>query len=175
MWKLNISATLDDDLFALACGPDLRVRCYSSCVVNGVWFCNVERDKNKKTQNSGVACAGVHNNRLIDYFGKLADIIELQYNGVTDGNTRTVVLFRCEWYKLDGKNTALKDDGFFRSINTGTLWYKKDSFILATQAKQIFYLPDIRHGQNWQLVQVFKHQHLYNVDEVNAPNASPYQ
>ena len=68
MWRLNNSDIVDDDLLALACGPDLRVRSYSSCVVNGVWFCTVERDINKKTQNSGVACAGVHNDRVIDYF-----------------------------------------------------------------------------------------------------------
>jgi hypothetical protein len=45
---------VDGDLFSLACGPDFRVRKYSSCIVNGVRFNIVDRDKNKKTQNSGV-------------------------------------------------------------------------------------------------------------------------
>jgi hypothetical protein len=49
MWRLNNSESANDDVFALACGPDLRVRSYSSCVVNGVRFCTVERDQNKKT------------------------------------------------------------------------------------------------------------------------------
>jgi hypothetical protein len=172
---LNNLESIDGDLFALACGLDPRVRSYPSCVVNGVSFCTAERDQNKKTQNSGVACVGVHNNQLIDYFGKLTKIIELQYNSHADGTTRNVILFRCEWYKLDGKKTALKDDGIFRSINTRTLWFKKDCFILATQAKQIFYLPDNKHGQNWQLVQTFKHRHLYNVAEQDACTAAPYQ
>ena len=134
MWMQNSSEMVEDDLFALACGPDLRVRSYSSCVVNGVRFCTVERDK-YKTQNSGVACAGDHLAQEIDYFGKLIDIVELRYNSKYGGNARTVVLFKCEWYKLDGKKTAVKDDGFFRSISTGSLWYKKDCFIMATQAK----------------------------------------
>jgi hypothetical protein len=82
-----------------------------------------------------VACAGVHNDKLIDYFGKLTEIIELLYNSKDDGTTRSMVLFKCDWYKLDGKKTALKDDGFFRSINTGSFWYKKDCYILATQAR----------------------------------------
>jgi hypothetical protein len=60
VWKLNNSESADDDVFALACGPNLRVRSYSLCVVNGVRFCTAERDQNKKTQNSAVACAGVH-------------------------------------------------------------------------------------------------------------------
>jgi hypothetical protein len=45
---------VDGDLFSLACGPDFRVKKYSSCIVNGVRFNIVDRDKNKKTQNSGV-------------------------------------------------------------------------------------------------------------------------
>lgn len=175
IWRLNNSESIGGDLFALACGPDPRVRSYPSCVVNGVRFCTAERDQNKKTQNSGVACAGVHNNQLIDYFRKLTEIIELQYNSHANGTTRNVILFRCEWYKLDGKKTALKDDGLFRSINTGTLWFKKDCFILATQAKKIFYLPDNKHGQNWQLVQTFKHRNLYNVAEQDACTAASYQ
>jgi hypothetical protein len=39
---------VDDDLFSLACGPDLRVRKYSSCIVNGVRFNTIDRDKNLK-------------------------------------------------------------------------------------------------------------------------------
>jgi hypothetical protein len=175
IWRLNSTESVDDDLFALASGPDMRVRSYSSCVVNGVRFCTVDRDENKKTQNCGVACASTHNEQPIDFYGKLNDIIELQYNSRQDGTTRSVVVFRCDWYKLDGKRTAIKDDGFFRSINIGSLWYKKDCFILATQARQIFYLPDNKHGRNWQLVQMFKHRHLYNVNEQNECTACPYQ
>jgi hypothetical protein len=35
---------VDDDLFSLACGPDLRVGKYSSCIVNGVKFNTIDRD-----------------------------------------------------------------------------------------------------------------------------------
>jgi hypothetical protein len=32
---------IDDDLFSLACGPDMRVKKYNSCIVNGVrWLRN---------------------------------------------------------------------------------------------------------------------------------------
>jgi len=177
MWKLNASEEVDDDLFALACGPDLRVRSYSTCVVNGVRYCTVERDKNKKTQNSGVACAGTYRSEIIDFYGTLKEIIELQYNAKNDGTKRSIVVFRCDWYKLDGKHTALKDDGFYKSINISNLWYKNDCFILATQATQVFYLPDNKYGQNWRIVQTFKHRHLYNVSEIDGvvSTAAPYQ
>jgi hypothetical protein len=59
MWQVmrlrNINEEeVDDDLFLFACGPDLRVKKYSSCIVNGMRFNTVDHDKNKKTQNSGV-------------------------------------------------------------------------------------------------------------------------
>ena len=46
---------------------------------------------------------------------------------------------------------------------------------MATQAKKIFYLRDNKHGQNWKLVQTFKHRHLYNVAEQDSSTAVPYQ
>jgi hypothetical protein len=73
---------VDDDLFSLACGPDLRVRKYSSCIVNGVRFNTVDRDKNKKTQNSGVMSQSTHNGQVTDFFGILKEIIQLDYNGM---------------------------------------------------------------------------------------------
>jgi hypothetical protein len=164
---------VDDDLFSLACGPDLRVRKYSSCIVNGVRFNTIDRDKHRKTQNCGVMTRGTHNNDEIDFFGTLREIIQLEYN--FDG--RSVVLFKCDWFKLDGKRTELKDDGFFKSINLGSLWYKNDSFILATQARNVFYLPDTKFGKNWYVVQSFDHRHLYNVSEIETAqyNTPAYQ
>nr|CAH67329.1 OSIGBa0102I15.9 [Oryza sativa] len=161
---------VDVDIFSLACGPDLRVRKYSSCIVNGVRFNTVNRDKNKKTLNSGVMSQATHNGQLIDFFGNIKEIIQLDYNL----EERSVVLFECDWFKLDGKRTALKDDGFFKSINVGSLWYKNDCFILATHATKVFYLPDTKLGENWQVVQTFDHRHLYNVSQMEV-SAAAYQ
>jgi hypothetical protein len=107
---------------------------------------------------------GTHNDQIIDYFGTLKEIIQLEYGS----DKRSVVLFKCDWFKLDGKRTELKDDGFFKSINFGSLWYKNDSFILATQARKVFYLPDTRLGKNWHVVQTFEHRHLYNVSKTEV-------
>jgi hypothetical protein len=85
---------------------------------------------------------------VTDFFGTFKEIIQLDYNG------RSVVLFKYDWLKLDGKRTELKDDGIFRSINVGSLWYKNDCYILATQAMKVFYLPDTRFWKNWQVVEI---------------------
>jgi hypothetical protein len=117
---------VDYDLFSLACGLDLRVRKYSSSIVNGVKFNTVDREKNEKTQNSRVMSQSTQNRQVTDFFGTLKAIIQLDYN------ERSVVLFKCDWFKLDGKRTELKDDGFFRSINVGSLWYQNNCYILDT-------------------------------------------
>jgi hypothetical protein len=124
-----------------------------------------------------LTCRGTYKNETIDYYGTLKEIIELPYTDKDDSTPRSVVVFRCDWYKLDGKHTSLKDDGFYKSINISNLWYKKDCFILATQATQVFYLPDNKYGQNWRIVQTFKHRHLYNVSEIDGvvSIAAPYQ
>lgn len=49
----------------------LELKKYSSCIVNGVRFNIVDRDKHRKTQNSGVMAQGTHNNQLIDFFWDL--------------------------------------------------------------------------------------------------------
>ena len=50
MMKRNTGTEeVDDDLFSLACGPDFRVKKFSSRIINGVRFNTVDRDKNKTT------------------------------------------------------------------------------------------------------------------------------
>jgi hypothetical protein len=160
---------VDDDLFALASGPDFRLKKYSSCIVNGVRFNTVDRDKNKKTQNYGVMAQGGSNDELFEFFRTLKEIVQLDY----PETERSAVLFKCDWFKLDEKKTALKDDGFFKSINTGSLWYKNDCYILATQDRKVFYLPDTEWGGYWQVVQTFDHRHVYNVREIDHVNYNP--
>ena len=127
--KLHNQGTVSDDMFALACHPDRRVRVYSGCVVDGVRYHTVDRERNRKTQNSGIVSEGEHENEFIDFYGQLRNIIELRYNS-SGGVDRSVVLFRCDWFDLGGKKPGIIDDGHFKTINTGRFWYKNDPFIL---------------------------------------------
>ena len=117
MWNEN---GVDDDIFALACGPDHRITKYSACVVNGVRFCTAARGANKNTGNGGIGgimVASIHgeDEDLIACHGTLKEIIKLQYHG-----DRSVVLFRCDWFKPEEKN-ALKNDGSLKSVDRRTL------------------------------------------------------
>lgn len=155
---------VNEDLYALASLPDLRVRLFSGCLVDGVRYHTLDRESSRQTQNSGVMVEGSHNGEDIDFYGQLKEIIQLQYN--SDSNSqRTVVLFQCDWFDTCSKKSRIKYDGHFESISHGSCWYKDDAFICATQATKVFYLEDNKHGEPWKVVQKFSHRHLWNVTE----------
>lgn len=119
---------------------------------------------------------GTHNGNYIDFYGCLKDIIMLQYNSDSRTN-RTVVLFRCDWFDNDDakKQSRMKDDGYMRSINQGSFWFKDDPFIFATQATKVFYLDDTKHQGSWRVVQKFAHRHLFCVGEQETDIQLSYQ
>ena len=142
----------DEDLIALSCGPHSNIKTYSMCVVNLVRFVTIDREKGKKTQNNRVSTGGDHDKVDTQFYGVLKEIKELTYNS-DEERKRTVVLFSCDWYRLeherDRRIKLQKHDGCFRSINVESLWYEDDRYILSTQGKKMFYVADRTGGENW--------------------------
>ena len=161
-------------MYALSCGPDLRVKKCASCSINGIRYSTLDREKFRHTQNSGVMTEGTHEGAIIDFYGVLREVIELEYNSNLESR-RTVVLFRCDWYNKVGKTRWVRDDGHFKSINIESLWYKSDPSILAAQSKKIFYLPDTALGRDWRIVQKFEHRDIYDVREKEARHGEVHQ
>ena len=75
------------------------------------------------------------------------------------------------------------DHGFL-SVNTSTSQYESEPFILATMAKQVFYLDDPKEGGNWKVINMMSHRNIWSAstlegdaegacDEEEAPE--PYQ
>jgi hypothetical protein len=118
--------------------------------VDGVRFITADREKDKKTKNNGVMAEGFHNNKPRDFFGVLKEIKVLYFNSDAE-HQRSVVLFNCDWFRLDGLKTPLEVyDKVFRSINITNCWYKDDNFILSTQATKVFYVPDTKFGMSFK-------------------------
>lgn len=156
-----------DDLHTLAMGPEKRVLVHNACNVNGARFRTVDREKNLRTQNSGVMnVAALDDQPETEFYGVLKEVIELRYRPNKHGE-RSIFLFRCDWYDLKGKTTGIRDDGYYKSVNTTTLWYKNAPFILARQAKTCFYLEDTKLGHPWKVVQTFSHRNVYDVPETD--------
>ncbi|KAL8557599.1 hypothetical protein ACS0TY_004884 [Phlomoides rotata] len=153
---------VNESLYSLACAPHRCVRKYTGCIVNGVRFLTIERDCRRKSQNSGITVEGNHGDVNIDFFGILTDIILLDY--VKD---RHVTIFKCEWFDLGTKKrVGIRKEGNITSIRVTGRWYESDPFILADQARQVFYINDPKLGVDWRVVQPFQHRHIYDVDEM---------
>jgi hypothetical protein len=163
-----------EDLKSLALGPDARVVVHPMCNVNGARFHSVDREKNMRTQNSGIMTSASVSDQ--EYYGVMKKVLELKYQRNKHGD-RSVFLFRCDWFDLGSRKTMeMKDDGYFKSINTFVLWYKNAPFILAHQAQTCFYLDDTKFGDPWKVVQTFRHRNVYDVPKIDDEgNAGAYQ
>ncbi|KAL5573450.1 hypothetical protein UlMin_023047 [Ulmus minor] len=123
------------ELLSLSSKTNMVVSSYPACIVNGVRFVTHDRDVRLRTQNSGVSVPGTGQEM---FYGQLQQILEFSYlNGFS------VVLFRCKWFKS----------------------YKDDQFILASQAKHVFYVADPSRGPNWRVVQHVKHRSIWDITD----------
>lgn len=156
--KKSPEATVE--LYSLARGPDLRVKRYNRCIVNGVRFHTKDRELRLRTQNSGVVVKGEHQSEEKDFYGVLTDIIELEYL-----YGYRVFLFKCSWWDVGNRITGIRTDKYFTSVNVSRTWYENDPFVLSIQANQVFYLSDTKLGGNWQIVQKIKPRNVYDVLE----------
>ncbi|KAK1384152.1 hypothetical protein POM88_021887 [Heracleum sosnowskyi] len=104
-------------------------------------------------QNSGVAITAtvLHQSSSnedpvlseMTYFGRIANIWELDYVGFR------VPVFDCNWVNNVG-GVHVKESGFVR-VDFSKIGYKDDSFIMATQAQQVFYVTD-PIDKKWSIV-----------------------
>ncbi|KAL6201953.1 hypothetical protein ACLB2K_025665 [Fragaria x ananassa] len=116
----------------------------------------------------------------VAYYGIVVAIIKLLYPA-----GMPIVLFKCRWFNTDSNfPRSTKMDHGLLSVNTSTSWYKHAPFVLAIQAKQVFYLDDPKAGGGWKVVNVMEHRSIFNATilegarvEHNIENVAtePYQ
>jgi hypothetical protein len=160
------SSSYTNEVRALAHGP-LNAYSYTACIVNGVRFVVHRRDVRRTTQNSGVVSIGEDGT---PFYGQLEDIIELNYIG-----GYSVVLFRCKWFNTMGNRLINEDNRTFIDVSrewyVGKQWYDGIQYILATQAKQVFYLIDpSRTTGNWRVVEDVHHRKLWDHPSMSVVN-----
>lgn len=82
----------------------------------------------------------------INYYGRITDIIELNYNGAFK-----VILFKCDWYDVHHRVGMKQDDfgftllNFTRRIHTGDK-FMDDPFVFSSQVEQVFYVQDAKQS-----------------------------
>ncbi|KAH9803018.1 hypothetical protein KPL71_001620 [Citrus sinensis] len=134
----------------LARGPRNQAMSFSGYVINGFRFHTKEAEKSR--QDSGVSleantiCRASARDPTqvvgkVTYYGVLRDILVLDYN------TFQVPIFKCDWANI--VNGVKVDEGFtLVNLHEGQSQFGNDPFILASQAKQVFYSEDIEKS-NW--------------------------
>lgn len=161
----------------LANGPNNVVRRFKEYNIRGFKFCTMWKEQGLKTQNSGVVMSAVtkrfsNGRESIEqssddmYYGKLIDIIELNYYGKLK-----VVLFKCLWVDTT-LNKGIKIDefgitsvNFSRLIHTGAK-ETDEPFILATDARMVYYVDD-PIDEDWCCVCHMKPRDIYDMGDVD--------
>ncbi|XP_027368317.1 uncharacterized protein LOC113874279 [Abrus precatorius] len=90
-----INGITDPDLYNLSRGPKNKAYCWPIYFVNGYKFQTIESCQGRKTDNSGVSVRENSSDGDCDWYGKLHEIVELEYAGET---IKRIVLFKCEWF-----------------------------------------------------------------------------
>ncbi|KAK1406297.1 hypothetical protein QVD17_41590 [Tagetes erecta] len=169
-----------EDLKWLSRGPLRSVKRYSGYLVKGYRFHTKKREVSLSTQNSGVVVTvegesyassrdrrSVHG--VINYYGRLNDIIELNYSGQI-----RVVLFKCYWVDI---NRGCKIDHGVTLVNFS---YKThtggnitdDPFVLASQVDKVFYVTDPKN-KDWEVVRHVKVRGVFDMGSADD-QVGPY-
>ncbi|KAL4385879.1 hypothetical protein GQ457_09G021950 [Hibiscus cannabinus] len=159
----------------LARGPTEVVKRYSG-IINGFRYHTTRREKNLKTQNSGVVVtsmtwsyASARDKQPVEgevnYYGALKDIVELNYSG-----RFKVVLFKCDWVDI---NRGCKKDKFgFTLVNFSHLAHRgnnliDDPYVLASQVKKVYFVKDERQP-GWLTVKHAKLRDLFDMGDASS-------
>lgn len=138
----------------LAQGPHPHAFSYPSYLINNYRFHIKDRDNDKTTQNSGVTlvaeteqiASAKDKNPIfgeMPYYGVIKEIWVLDYHMIQ------IPIFKCDWVeshsgvKVDELGTIL--------VDLNRIGHKSDRFILASQAKQVFYVTD-QLDPRWSVV-----------------------
>jgi hypothetical protein len=178
----EMSEEATDEVKVLAKGPMMTAQKYSSYTINGLKFHTKSYDEGRAIQNSGVVVVAEsasfergNNDQIIIgkkiYYGVIKEILELNYHH--KGN---VVLFMCDWVENRVQNKWVKTDQFgttsvnFKHLfNTGEK-ISDEPFILASQALQVYYVPD-KVDTEWAAAVQSIPSGSYNLDNLEIEHA----
>ena len=169
-------SNINEQFVSLARGLDKRVLRYKGCYINGFRFHTKDHEIHSKTHNSGVVVKGQNEGKDIDFYGVLKDIIELRYIG-----SNKVTLFKCDWWDVSGKKNGIHVDNQYgiTSINMGKTWYNNQPYVLASQVAQVFYVDDMKLGNDWHVIQKSQPRSSYDIPEKEVEKSNnedePYQ
>ncbi|KAL9239034.1 hypothetical protein vseg_013391 [Gypsophila vaccaria] len=141
--------------------PNTFASSYNSYAINGYTFYTRKQDELSTMQNSGVCVESeaMHFSsskdknpilRKMQYYGVIEEIWELDY---TDFQ---IPILKCKW--IENNSGVRSDDLGFTLVNLDKIGHKEDPFIIAAQAKQVFYVKDPLN-KKWSVVLSVRSKH----------------
>ena len=138
----------------LAHGPNPGLMTFEGYRINGCSYSTQSHDNGRTVQNSGVTLVATtmqvssakDRNPIVSdmsFYGVIQEIWEINYN------TFKIPLFKCDW--VENQNGVRIDDLGFTLVKLNRIGHTSDPFILATQARQVFYIEDPIDAQ-WSIV-----------------------
>ena len=132
-------------LTLLAIGPNLNVPTWKGYDINNYSFYTKSQDDKSSVQNSGVCVdadsehfsSTSDNNPIrasMSYFGVIQEIWEVDYTSFR------VPVFKCQW--VNGTTGVFQDPLGFTLVDLSKVAYMEEPFIMAAQARQVFYVQD---------------------------------
>jgi hypothetical protein len=139
---------VDENLKTFVRKPNCTVRAYTGYDINGFSFATVEKDSKSSTQCSGVYMEsdqmvnGVI--QLLPFYGVIEQIWALDYVAFK------CVVFKCKWVR-PGVGVDVTDPMGFTRVDLKAIGCEDDTFILASQAQQVFFVDD-PSDTKWSIV-----------------------
>ena len=132
VYQLGMNASVTLSLLSL--GFKRQGKCYNGYFINGNLFQIKEYKQGGKTYKSGVYVKGSTSNKYeFDYYGKLKEVIKLQYHS----KQNIVFLFKCYWYDTIDKEIKVDPyHGFFKINSKDVLCNVDNVFVFVKQCQQ---------------------------------------
>ncbi|KAL8116598.1 hypothetical protein AgCh_022944 [Apium graveolens] len=144
--RVRTNKELDDKFKDMIRGPVPIVQSYRGCYCNGYKFpC---ADSNQITSpNLGICVLGTCYNEVCgNYYRKLEEVLKLTYC-----NGHHIMLFKCHWF--DSTRNIKVDKQRMTTVNVKSQLNAEDVFVLASQAAQVYYAPNINNqSSQWYTV-----------------------
>ncbi|KAM0897692.1 hypothetical protein ACQ4PT_022407 [Festuca glaucescens] len=162
---------VSEEIQILAQEPFRIGRKYNSYTAKGFHFHTHSSDEGRPTQNSGVALAAESAGVIKMYYGIIREIVGLDYQ-----HKENMVLFRCDWIDNRVEDKWVKTDQFGVTIvNLNHLFSSGDKlsdepFISASQATQVYYVPEANDKGWCAVVQNKKPQDTYSMAAMDDEN-----
>jgi len=142
VFQCKVNASIHKALRQLSYGFTRGVNTYGCYDINGYRFRSKPYEKTTvglATTNSGVCVSSFdENDSLIEYYGVIKDVIKISWEGSMQ---LELVIFECDWFDPTAAGVRRVENIGLVEVKHSSRLSNFDPVVLASQVKQVYYLP----------------------------------